>query len=206
MLHRSNSLQAIIPLAACLVFSPVTKADIFIGVDFPATPDVDFPGFPSATVNVGSTVTADIRITGLDQRVVSAFEISLAFSSSILQVQSVSHGSGLNLGNPADSSWFVSTPPGAVDTQEVSFLATSILQQFQPNDLVLFSVTFLALANGTSPLDFSNIKVINGAGVPFTPAASFDGSVTAVPEPATLAVASAVAVLGFASWRRLRKH
>jgi len=206
MLHRSNSLHALIPVAACLAFAPLSKADIFIGVDFPNTPDVDFPGSPAATVNVGSSITADVRITGLGTRVVSAFDISLAFSPSILQVQSVSQGSGLNFGNPANSSWSVSTPAGAVDTQEISFLATSVLQQFQPNDLVLFSVTFLALANGTVPLTFSNIEVINGAGAPFSPAASFDGSITAVPEPAALSVASAAAVLGFASWRRLRKH
>jgi hypothetical protein len=195
-----------IPLATCLAFVPLGKADIFLGVDFPSTPDVDFPGVPAATVTAGSTLTADIRITGLDQRVVSAFDISLSFSPSILQVQSVSPGSGLNLGDPADSSWTLSTPPGAVDTQEVSFLATSVLQQFQPNDLVLFSVTFLALANGISPLNFSAIEVINGAGAPFTPAASFDGTITVVPEPASIAIASAIAALGFASWRRLKKN
>lgn len=92
-----------------------------------------------------------------------------------------------------------------MNTQEISFIATSVLQQFQPNDLVLFSVTFLALANGVSPLNFSYVEVINGAGAPFSPAATFDGSITAVPEPSTYAFAASIGVLGFASWRRLRK-
>ncbi len=164
---------------------------------------VEFPNPPAGQVTVGSTITANIFLSGLGGSLdLGAFDISLSYNSSLLSLSSVSLGTGLNLGNPAQSSYSVSTPPGAVNTQEISFVAPSILATSQPDDLVLFTVTFLGLANGISPFPFTKVDLSDGAGGAFSPANISDGQIAVVPEPATIGLASGLAALAFASWRR----
>lgn len=203
MNRRSHSLHALLALGACLATSQISRADILLGVDFPATRGIDFPGSPAATVSIGSTVTADIRITGLDTLDLGGFLVGLEYNSSLLQVVSVTPGTGLNLGDPTQSSWLDQSLPGTVNTSEVSFIASGILASSQPSDFVLFTVTFLGLANGVSSFAFAqDNQLSDAAGQDFAPASIYDASITVVPEPETVGFASAAAMLAFASWRR----
>lgn len=203
MTHPVFSTRALVASGLILTAPALARADVFLGIDFPSTPSIDFPGFPTPTISLGSTITANVLVTGLNSIDLGAFDICLQFKPSVLQVQSVSPGSGLNLGNPADSLWTIHPSPTSVDVQEISFVGSYNLAQLQPNDVILFSVTFVGLANGVSPLTFAHDSQLSDpAGTDVVPASIFNASITVVPEPTSWGFASVAALVAFASWRR----
>jgi hypothetical protein len=156
---------------------------------------------PSAqTVAVGDTFTVAVHISGLGGgagRALSAFDIDLGFGDAVLDLVdgSVAFGDQLDLGIFGS---FRGDGPGigtSVNVFEFSFEDGAVLDAAQASSFDLFSVSFLAIADGTSDLTLSVNSLVDSS----LPAnelvldAVSDGLVTVgtsvpVPEPATLAL------------------
>lgn len=180
-----------------------------------ATPTLSFSP-TSNSAAVGNALSYDLRISGLGADFVSTFDISIGYNTSLLGLNSVLFGSGLNLGNLADSLQFNS---GTVNVTETSLLLDLALLALQPDDFVLFTLNFTGLAAGTTALTLT-VNDLGGETVPdpFTglPSTQRLASITqdgraeitaggggTVPEPATYGLAG-LALLGLAASRRRR--
>lgn len=128
-----------------------------------ATPRIDLnPTLTNATV--GSTFLVDVVITGLSGPAfaVSDFDLDISYDPSLLQFSGgVNFGTGL--GSPPDifgSCPYVGTCsppdplPGTADLFAISFADYSTLRGLQGDHFTLATLSFLALAPGTSSLEF----------------------------------------------------
>jgi len=183
----------------------------------------------SQEVLVGDPANVDLVISGLGDGVapsLSVFDLDISFDPSILDFSSVSFG--LFLGDPF---WYEAVtdvlPPGAlrpdntlvpagtVNIYELSLLdANSTSGPFfippylddQPSSFTLATLTFDTLALGTSPLNISSVWALGDAnGDPLTYSLE-SGSISAVPEPATLLLlGSGLVGLGYLRKRKTSK-
>lgn len=170
----------------------------------------------SNSATVGNALSYDVRISDLGAEILSTFDISVSYNTALLGLSSVVYGSGLNLGNLADSVQFNS---GTVNVTETSLLLDSALLAGQANDFVLFTLNFSGLAAGTTALGLT-LNALGGHteldafGQPITTpltAATVDGraEITAggggtVPEPASYGLAG-LALLGLLVSRRRQR-
>ncbi len=108
---------------------------------------------------IGSHLTADVVISGLDMspHSLGAFDLNLNYNATILQVVGVVFGT--QLGNPA------AAPPeavtgtnqagGSLSAFAVSLLPPGTLVANQPDSFPLFTVTFKVIGDGNTSLNVS---------------------------------------------------
>jgi len=143
----------------------------------------------SQTVVVGQQATVDVMLTGLAGTTIGAYDVTVTFDPSIFPFTSLLIGSGL--GNlTGDSIAFGILTFGVIEVLETSLLDATALAALQTDPLTLFSLTFQAMAEGTSQFEFTNVTVANGDGDALDPSLG-SGSATVqgtqpVPEPSTL--------------------
>lgn len=101
------------------------------------------------TKDIGQILSYDVWVKGVGPEIVTAYDIDIAYNTSILSLSSVVFGNGLNLGNDSDSFQLKS---GTVNVNEVTLLADSVLAADQNDDFLLFKLDFKGLAAGTSSL------------------------------------------------------
>ena len=162
----------------------------------------------SQTVTVGSSFDVTLTISGLGDGIapsLSAFDTDISFDQTILSFSSVTFGSFLGDPDPASFETITSfddfTTPGIVNLFEVSLLdgnaATCIfcippyLDDLQPGEFTLATLTFNALAAGSSSLGI-NLNALADADANSLTAdlnaarVNVDGTNGTVPEPPTL--------------------
>jgi hypothetical protein len=108
---------------------------------------------PSATtVPRNGTLTLTITAPGLEgvvpPQIVSAFDLDVLYHPAVLQLTSVTFGSSLT---PSLQRSSVITP-GVADVAEVSLQPDALLQQVQPDTVVIATLTFTAIGQGTSTI------------------------------------------------------
>lgn len=175
---------------------------------------------------LGQTASVDIVVSDLAAggQVVSGYDLDVLYDASILNLLSVTFGTGLGAGT-FDSIFGYVPGSGRIDIFETSFLTDSMLAALQGgNPLVLATLNFTGIGIGTSPLVFDPQTApgilltgrIDPNSDPFFPVASVltvtaeDGSITiindggTVPEPGTFALLL-MGLAGLAGLRRKSK-
>lgn len=169
----------------------------------------------SQSQTVGGALAYAVRVSDLGTEVLSAFDISVGYNSSVLGLGSISFGSGLNLGDSLFS--LQGTGGGTLNINETSFRSDAELASGQLNDFVLFTLNFTGLAAGTSALDLT-INALAGHSEPDltgnllpvaltasvtngTAVITGGGGPLPVPEPSSLLLAG-VAMAGLLASRR----
>ena len=144
---------------------------------------------PSAqVVDLGAVVSVDVYATDLDQQRVGAYAFLIEFDPLLVAVLSADFGP--SLGNPFDNFTDVVTGSGQVNVSEVSLLTDLSGLQSGDGELLLVTLRFQTLAEGTTPLRFvDNILGAPGiflgdeAGAPLTLTPPSAGSITVVVGP-----------------------
>lgn len=168
------------------------------------------------TKDIGQILSYGVLVRGVGSEIVTAYDIDIAYNTSILSLNAVVFGNGLNLGNSSDSFQFNS---GTVNVNEVTFLADSVLAANQSDDFLLFRLDFKGLAVGTSNL---TMTVNSMAGhsepdlfgdlipvelIPPGPVGGASATVrpngTTIPEPSILALLG-LGLLGMTLTRRIK--
>ena len=130
----------------------------------------------SETVNAGGIATVGLDISGLTlgTTALGTYDVSVNFNSSVVNFASVSYGDPV-LGDQLDLEGFgtlTATTPGNGTTElfELSFDSPSALTTLQPTSFTLATLTFNALATGTSPLNLfvNSLADQNGAAISAT--------------------------------------
>lgn len=146
----------------------------------------------NSTPDISDIFTVDVVVTDVTD--IFAFNIDVGFDSTILSVNTVAPGAflgsggGLTLGGLGLFGFNTATP-GEIQDINDSLLG---LVPGVTGSGVLATITFTALSNGLSALDFLNVnslagtEALNSIGAPiiFTGASSAD--VNVIPEPGTL--------------------
>ena len=153
-----------------------------------ATPIVSVdanPGAPgiqaSQTVGAASVFSVDIAVTGIEPtEPLNAFEFDLLFDPTIVEALTVVDGGFL-----LDPVLIVEETVG---TLSVEFAAATLGAGGASGDGILATIGFQTVAPGTSGLDLENVLLSAPFGVEITGATLADGSVTALPEPSTVAL------------------
>ena len=208
--------------AVALSVVPLTSHAIAIG----------FNG-PSAPVTVGSSFTVDVVVSGLTAagESVSAFDLFFDFDNTLLTPTSVVLGPGatdtliadtfFQLGNgfSLGTSYLGATGlslPGPLSISALSLTPGSVLAAVQGDSVLLGSLSFTALAAGSTALSFANhpylgiLADVKGVD-PFNPLsfASIGSALitvqsVSVPEPQTLGLLAFGLLLLPLRWRRRR--
>ncbi|MEH8017608.1 hypothetical protein MN202_10200 [Rheinheimera muenzenbergensis] len=106
-------------------------------------------------VAVADTLSVDIYVSGLAGEVVSGWDLLLLFDGSILQATDVFFDLANFADDPiADALYDATVSVGDVSTFMVSFLSDAELALRQTEPVRLFTVSFLALTDGVSLLNF----------------------------------------------------
>jgi hypothetical protein len=136
-------------------------------------------------VPVGANFGVDIRIENVEN--LGSYEWLLAFNSAVLQFVTVSNGPFLG-----STGRTVFCPGAILDVGSVRFGCSTIgaTPPGPSGSGVLSTVTFSALAEGTSPLDLVWVQLSDPLAVDI-PTAIQDGSVTVEPAPTATATPTA---------------
>lgn len=158
---------------------------------------------PSAgTINVGDTLTVDVRVADPDGFSIGSYDILLSYDSLLLSVTGVSFGTALD--GPADSIQGTGGAAGVFEVYEVSL--GLLLGQDGSTPFSLFTVSFDALAVGVANLALSIVDLSDAFGGSLESQASGasvlieQGPPVTVPEPGSLSLL----VLGIACLARRR--
>ena len=147
----------------------------------------------SQNVNAGDPFIVTLQISGLgagSAPSVGTFDIDLGFDSSLVSFVSTAYGTGLDIFGLGDLQ-FTTPGAGTVNLFELSLDGATDLNSLQPASFVLATLSFSALANGTSPFILS-LNALGDADGNALPATLQNGSVIigsstpSIPEPATL--------------------
>lgn len=155
----------------------------------------------------GAQFVVDLQISGLGNGTapsVGTFDLDLGFDPLLLSFVDATYGTGLDVLG-LGSLQFTTPGTGTVNLFELSFDSASDLNTLQPASFMLATLTFEALADGTSPLTI-NLNALGDADGASLAATLTNGSVTigapssAIPEPSTFTLA-ALALGGLAVQR-----
>ena len=137
---------------------------------------------PSSNVNVGDTVTVDIKIESVTD--LYGVDVRLSFDPALLEVQDAEPGTtGVQIQKGAFPA------PECVIKNEADNSAGTIwyaVSQMNPTEPVsgagvVASITFKGLAEGTSSVDFTYHKLVERDGEPITPTTVYSGEITVNP-------------------------
>jgi hypothetical protein len=162
----------------------------------------------SATANVGDTLVFDIVVDPMGD-IVSAFDFTMSFDDTVISLTNVSFGSGLDLGTAGMSFQDFITGSGFVNLAELSLWDdASLLAAQGGGPVTIASLTFSAIAAGTTTLDFvlGTVPGVSGIDVKGALAAQLDptgtgapitvrGGTPPIPEPAAIGVFGVGALL-----------
>ncbi|WP_215395971.1 hypothetical protein [Rheinheimera oceanensis] len=164
---------------------------------------------------VSDTLSVDVFVSGLAGEIVSGWDLLLLFDDSILQATDVFFDLANFTDDPLlDALYDFNITGGAVSSFMVSFLTDAELALKQTEPVRLFSVSFLALTDGVSLINFGSdtnfeLNVVGADGISLDLMARGacigvgQGQCAAeIPVPATLWLFALVAVLPFS--RRFR--
>lgn len=178
------------------------RAQIAHGV----TLKMSVPDHP-AGVALGNNINANVDISGLNGTKAASFAIQIRFIPSVVSVQSVTFGTGLNNGSPLGSiqSWNVSNNilHALVDVKDISLLGSLASQ---PTAFTLFTIAFKGVGPGISGLAFTQYDFTDQAGTAYFPAMLNNSQITVVPEPEFVATASGIGLLLLGGWRLRRRR
>ena len=151
-----------------------------------------------ATVS-GSVVSVDVVVSGLGDGVppsVGAFDITLSYSSDVVQALGVQFGTGLGAPVQTSTSQFADPTAGTWQIVSVSFLDEAALDALQGDTVVLATLEFQVLEAGLLVLGFDSQLVTNAAAPPTAlPFTSVSGTSLAVPEASSGVLLVLAAVL-----------
>lgn len=159
-------------------------------------------------IGVGDSIGVDVVISGMESDNLAAFDFNINYDDTILAFDSYSLGSELGVIDPSDpladaEDWSLGDlGGGAINLAEISYLFDFSLQ---PDAFTLATVYFTGSNLGTSLLTFSNVILGDELGDSLQ-ADLVDGSISPVPEPATiLLLVSGMAGLGVFGRKRFKK-
>jgi hypothetical protein len=175
----------------------------------------------SQSPDVGQTAVVDLVISGLGDYApesVGGFDLDISYDSSVIEFLDYELDiflGDIDLGEAVDFSLGEVTP-GLINLFEVSLLEPDsatcffcippFLDDIQPGSFTLATLTFEALSVGNSPLGISINSLADGYGLPLTVDEVGSGSISPVPEPATiLLLASGLTGLGVFGRKRIKK-
>jgi len=184
--ERAAKLSALVLAVAGTGAASSGHAEQIIGYGGPAELSI-IPEVSS--VQVGTTITADVSLSGLSNQLIGSYDITVDFDPSLLSVSNVTYGSYLD--GPDNSIQVTNTSVSSqVEAYEVSL--GSLANQTGSGTIPLFSITFNSLAAGTSALSFDPVAnagtlISDQNGNPFTNFVVVNSSVTVMPAPAVAA-------------------
>lgn len=146
----------------------------------------------SQSVSVGSSTTVDLVISGLGDGAASSlgtFDLDIGFDPSILSFSGATFGDQLDLFGLGDLQ-FATSGVGTVNLFELSFDFADDLDTFQMHSFLLATLSFDALASGSSALSITVNALGDSIGDPLQ-ANLVAGNIdvergSAIPEPASL--------------------
>jgi hypothetical protein len=155
----------------------------------------------SSSVNLGDPVQVELRISGLGEGAapsLGAYDFMLAFNPVVLGFSAFTFGDSI-LGNQLDLVGFGTVAgfdggtPGQLSAFEISLDLAGDLDALQAGAFALGTISFNALGNGMSALQFTSAVLSDAGGNPL--AVQLGSSSIQVPEPLSggLMVAAAVA-------------
>lgn len=147
----------------------------------------------SQSVNVGSTTTVDLIISGLGDGAapsLGTFDLDIGFDSSILTFNGATFGNQLDLFGLGDIN-SVTPGVGTINLFELSLESAADLDSLQAGAFTLATLSFTALSDGSSPLSISVNALGDSLGDPLqtalvTGSINSIRNVNAVPEPSSL--------------------
>jgi hypothetical protein len=148
-----------------------SRAEITVSVN--PTPQTTVPG-SSTFVNVDIAGLHDLSLAiGL-----GGFSIGLTYDPTIVHLDGLVFGNGLNLGTSGNSlQSFDNSTLGFLLVDETSLLASAALNAGQPGDFSLFRIDFTGLVSGTSPVNLSQVELSDLGGGTLTAAQTLNGRV-----------------------------
>jgi hypothetical protein len=162
------------------------------------------------SVTIGAPVQVSLDIAGLNGGAapgLGAFDFDILFDASLLSFQSASFGTGLDVFGLGDIQT-VTPRTGAVNLFELALDTPADLIANQAGSFNLATLTFSALAGGTSSLTVGVNAVADAAGNALAvDTVGTSVTVSAVPEPESYALMlCGLAILGVIAQRRRRAH
>jgi len=154
---KKGPMRRLVPLCLWLLLPAVLWAEPFFLLVNP----------PAQQALIGSLATVQISFAGAGQNMppsVSAFDLQLTYDPLSLVLENVQFGHPV-LGDQLDLSGFgsstqISTPQvGTIRLTEISFDSVADLHALQNGNLILATLNFRVVTEGTSPLSLANVLV-----------------------------------------------
>jgi hypothetical protein len=193
-------LLALLAIAASLTAAGPAQSDITLGFQ-PA----------SSTATVGESFDIELWIYGLgaaDTPALSAFDVDVGFNQLVLGFNGATFGPWLDVFSSGLNWTFVQLGSGTINLAEISLDLPQDLVDNQPDSFVLATLTFDAIASGSSGLTITRNVLGDALGDPITATEIGGATVTvspaAVPEPASPALLAAALLALVAASRRRR--